>query len=103
METKKKCKFGSVTRRTYNKRAKEFAERSTAAWKALTAFADKHGPKGRDAKRRYMDELTAVVDGYVNLNCAMRDWCQDRGVDAAEFFCDVENIGFTSLPASDEA
>lgn len=101
MKTVKKCKFGSVTRRTYNKRAKEFAERSMAAWEALTAFANKYGPKGRDAKYRYMDELTAVVDEYINLNCAMRDWCQERGIDAVEFFCDVENTGFTSLPTAE--
>lgn len=103
MEAKKKCKFGGVSRRTYNKRAEDFAKRSTAAWKALTEFADKYGPKGRGAKNRYMDELTAVVDEYINLNCAMRDWCQDRGVDMAEFFCDVENVGFAMLPATDKA
>ena len=86
-----------VTKRTWDKNAKRFAMESTAAWRDLNAFVKSHC-KGSEKKRAsYLDELSVIVDKYIEFNCAILTWCNKNGVDPRDFVCDVENIAFENL------
>lgn len=86
-----------VTKRTWNKNAKKFATESTAAWRDLNAFVKSHC-KGSEKKREaFLDELSKIVDRYIEFNCAILTWCHKNGVNPQDFVCDVVNLGCGSL------
>jgi hypothetical protein len=84
-----------VTKRTWNKKAKEFAKKSTSAWKDLNTFVQSKC-KPEEAEK-FRDELCDLVDKYVELNCDIHIWCRKNGVDTSDFMCDVNNLGYDGI------
>jgi len=81
-----------VTKRTWNKKAKEFAKKSISAWNDLNTFVNSKCKL--EEVEKFRDELCELVDKYVELNCDIHIWCRKNGVDTSDFMCDVSNFGF---------
>lgn len=79
---------------TRAKRVQRFAAEADKAFDALTAFAKRRCRhcSGRELAKA-VDELSKVVDTYIDLNYRILSWCRRNNVPAASFVCDVANAG----------
>lgn len=74
------------------RRAQRFAAEAGKAFGALTEFVRlrcRHRSK-RDLDKA-LDELTKIVDTYIDLNYRILAWCHCNNVPAESFSCDVVN------------
>lgn len=76
------------------RRVQRFATEADKAFDALTAFARRRcrHRSGRELDR-VVEELTEVVDAYIDLNYRILSWCRRNNVPTASFVCDVINAG----------
>lgn len=86
-----------ISKSTYRKRVKSFAEESAHIYNDVVEFAKAHC-KSKKQQEIFMQQLTAVIDKYIVLHCNMYDWSKMRDVDFKEFTLDVSNAEFKFLP-----
>ena len=79
----------AVTKRTYDKNVRKHAKAADDAFRSLMAFVDKYGPACGKAK--CIEELSKVVDTYIDHSYAMFEWCHRSGVKVEDFMTDVVN------------
>ena len=85
-------KKNGVTKRTWDKNVKTFAARGMDLWDGLNKFVDLHcKSRSSAAKEKFLDELTELIDGYVNYNSEILTWCRKNDVNAVDFCVDVMN------------
>lgn len=85
-----------VTKKTISRKITSFANEGSLAWKNLLDFVDSHC-KSKKKREEYLDELTKVVDKYVDFNCSMWHWCWKNNVGPSDFFCEVMNKSFNKI------
>ena len=91
-------KKNGVTKRTWDRNARKFADVAGSAWRDLNAFVESNCKRRSEKEREaFCDNLCEIVDMYVEFNCAILTWCHKNGVDPRDFVCDVENLGFQTL------
>lgn len=72
------------------RKIRSFAKDRAICWTRLEDFVNRRCKPKKD-RDNFLDELTAIIDGYIGLNLRMYNWCFKNGVDLADFLCDVCN------------
>ena len=79
-----------VTKQTRRRKVRQFAHARIAAWNQLESLVDKRCKSKKD-REKFLDELTVLVDTYIDLNERIGSWCRKNEVNCEEFACDVCN------------
>lgn len=93
---RKKRRKNGVTKRTYDRNVKRFAKKCSMAWNGFERFV-RNNCKDPEKIEKFSDEMSKVVDSFINANCEIYAWCNSRGVDVGDFICDVDNTNFACM------
>lgn len=85
-----------ITEQTRKRKIRSFAEDRAKEWAKFEDFVNKRCKLKKD-RDNFSDELSEVVDGWVDLNARMYWWCIRNGVDIADFICDVCNYDIKGI------
>ena len=84
-----------MTKRTYTRKTKLYAKESEELYYNLIKFAKAHCKKRE--MESFLDELTQLIDSYINFNCKVYLWCNRYGVDVRNMFEDLNNAAFEQI------
>lgn len=76
--------------RMRKRKIRSFAKDKDRSWTRLEDFVNRRCKPKKD-RDNILDELAALIDGYVDWTLRMYRWCLKNGVDFSDFVCDVCN------------
>lgn len=75
---------------------RSFAKDRAKRWARFEDFVNKRCKPKKD-RDNILDELSELVDGYIDLNIRVYNWCLKNGVDVSDFICDVCNCDVETI------
>lgn len=79
-----------VAEQMRKRKIRSFAKDRDRGWAQLEDFVNRRCKPKKD-RDNILDELSKLIDWYIDFNLQIYCWCRKNGVDVSGFMCDVCN------------